>query len=165
MRTVWCPVPEGCKINPLAMYVIIYALFLINMILIVVENTTVRNQSLHRIAAVKKLTSVYRWQIVVALINVILCIIYVVSQIRGLQSDSNDYDMGMAIADALIGINSIVIIVGRYKPKNTSIKRYIDFWYKEKKEKLEKMRLDGNVPDSFEFKVPTPEEFMDPKWH
>ena len=85
-------------------------------------------------------------------------------QIRGLQSDSNDSGIGVAIADALIGVISIVIIVGRYKPKNTSIRHYIDFWYKEKKEKLEEMRLDGNVPDSFKIKAPTPEEFMNPNW-
>ena len=144
---------------------IVYALLVVNLILIIGEYSIINNQNLNRIEAVDRLTANYWGQIIVALSNVFLCIICIIRLINAFLVTITDYSYYVAlIGDMFICFISFVIIQHHITPKKASINRYMEIWYREKMKKVEQMRLEGLVPDSFEFKKPTVEEFLDPNW-
>ena len=144
---------------------IVYALLAVNLVLIIWESSIIKNQTINRIAAVEKLTANYRGQIIVAASNVILCIISIIRLTNAFLVAMLDYSYYVAlIGDMFICFISFVIIQRHFTPKKASINRYMEIWYRENLKKVEQMRIEGLVPDTYEFKKPTVEEFLDPNW-
>ena len=146
------------------MNAIVYILLIINLILKLEEYSIMKDQNMNRIVAVKKLTSICKGQIIVALANVILCIICVTRLIRAFKLSANDYSNGALITDMFIGFISVVIILRHSTPKNAIIKQYLEIWYRERLKKAEQLKQEGHVTELFVLKKPTLEEFMNPKW-
>ena len=142
---------------------IVYALLVVSLILIIGEYSIINNQNLSRIEAVDRLTANYRGQIIVAASNVILCIISIIRLTNAFLVAMLDYSYYVSlIGDMFICFISFVIIQRHFTPKKASINRYMEIWYRENLKKVEQMRIEGLVPDTYEFKKPTVEEFLDP---
>ena len=146
------------------MNAIVYILLIINLILKLEEYSIMKDQNMNRIVAVKKLTSICKGQTIIALANVILCIICIFRMISAFKLSTDDFSNGALIADMFIGFISIVIILRHTTSRNAIIKQYLEIWYRERLKKAEQMRQEGHVTESFVFKKPTLEEFMNPKW-
>lgn len=142
---------------------VVYILFVINLILIHRELSVMLQ--MRRIKAVKLLTEIYSVQVFVASVNVILCIICIIRLIKAFPITTIDFRFyGRLVGDLFIGFISILIMLRHSTPKKASINHYMEVWYHNILEEVKHQKKDGLLPDTYQFKKPTIEEFLDPNW-
>lgn len=129
-----------------AMNALVFLIFIVNLLLTTPEYKTTKNMNVNqRFEAIEKLTTISWLQIIIAFANLILCIQNIISQFKYLAASSNAFSIWGLLLDISVGFLSVVIIVARFTPRQSSIKHYMDYWFTVNNR-------------------PTVEEFMNSNW-